>query len=735
MASLGGYTIEEELGRGSMGVVYAASRGGRRVVIKVMTAAGALDPDALARFVVEARALARLDHPNIVRFVEAGASGGTPFVALEHIEGETLARRLSRGPLPPLEAARVAARLAGAVHHAHQRSILHRDLKPANVILRPDGSPTVVDFGLAKVLEAGYGPRLSRTGDVIGTPLFMAPEQALGIVSDIGPWTDVYGLGAVLYACLTGGPPVVAADVAAALHAVANVAPAPPSRATPGLDPALEELCLRALAKAPGDRFPSAASLEASLEEWLAAARRPPLPRPPARGATRGALGGAAVGLVVLAVAWALRAPDLREGELPAPPVASPAPVVPGAPPVTSPAPAEPAPEQLAKELLAVAIGLQRQGHIDEAARSVARVVELTPGDAEAWAFLGKLRGDLGDTAAGLAACDQAVALDPASVAAHINRGGLRFAAGDLEGALEDCSQALAAPSITAGDWVNATYNRATIRLSLGELPQALADLDVLCQRHDGADERALRAQTHEAMGELEAAAVDYDRCVALDPSRGDVALRLARLRFDGLLDHEGARRALDVARRARPNDPAVWILGARLGGPRAVAEAERATTLAPQDPDALAAQAAALLDAGDVRGASRAATAAAQGAAPPAAALITRAAVRRAEGDERGARDDLARALRGPLSPRARADAAELLQQLDGPDAALRALGPALAEKRPPAPLLVLAAELNIVAGRTTDAAAAYERAAVRAPDHPCATTWRETAAALRAR
>src|SRR5262245_30991858 len=205
-----GYEVLGELGRGGMGVVYKARQAGlnRVVALKMVLAGGHAGPAELARFRVEAEAVARLQHPNIVGVFEVGEAGGRPFLSLEFCPEGSLEQRLGGTPLPPEEAARLVETLAGAMHAAHRTGVVHRDLKPANVLLGADGTPKVSDFGLAKRLGEAAGQ--TATGAVLGTPSYMAPEQAEGR-KDVGPAADVYALGAILYECLTGRPPFKAA--------------------------------------------------------------------------------------------------------------------------------------------------------------------------------------------------------------------------------------------------------------------------------------------------------------------------------------------------------------------------------------------------------------------------------------------------------------------------------------------------------------------------------------------
>jgi tetratricopeptide (TPR) repeat protein/tRNA A-37 threonylcarbamoyl transferase component Bud32 len=271
--ALDGYEVLDELGRGGMGVVYKARhlRLKRLVALKLILQGEFASEHERARFLVETEMLGRLRHPNIVQVFEAGQQDGRPFLALEYIEGGTLAQRLAaRGALAPREAAALVAQLARAIQHAHAQGVIHRDIKSANVLLAPAPSgpvPKITDFGVA--CQPGGG-ELSQTGQVIGTPAYMPPEQARGERQSLGPPADVYSLGAVLYEALTGQPPFKGATPLETVRQVLNDEPIPPARLRPGLDADLCTICLKCLSKEPEGRYASALALAEDLDRWLA---------------------------------------------------------------------------------------------------------------------------------------------------------------------------------------------------------------------------------------------------------------------------------------------------------------------------------------------------------------------------------------------------------------------------------------------------------------------------------
>jgi WD40 repeat protein/serine/threonine protein kinase len=264
-----GYEIVGELGRGGMGVVYKArqTKLNRVVALKMVLSGQHAGKDDLYRFRTEAEAVACLQHENIVQIYEVGEQDGRPYFSLEYVPGGTLDDKLEReAPLPPANAARLMETLARAVHVAHQHGIIHRDLKPGNVLLTSDGAPKITDFGLAKRLDT---PGQTSTGSVMGTPSYMAPEQAEGRTRDIGTPTDVWALGAILYETLTGRPPFLADAPLDTMLLVVRADPVPPARLNHKVPRDLDTICLKCLEKDPRRRYPSALALAEDLQRFL----------------------------------------------------------------------------------------------------------------------------------------------------------------------------------------------------------------------------------------------------------------------------------------------------------------------------------------------------------------------------------------------------------------------------------------------------------------------------------
>lgn len=291
-----GYEILGKLGHGGMGVVYKARQVGlkRIVALKVIRAGMHASTEQRLRFRREAEAVARLHHPNIVQIYDIGEHDGLPYFSLEHVEGGSLQQAAAATPQPPREAAALIEKIARALHYAHVNGIVHRDLKPANILLAgyakkspgsqtvamtddTDGSgsrsvepgvvPKISDFGLAKGFEEDA--TLTQSGQIVGSPSYMAPEQASGNVKDVGPLVDVYSLGATLYDLLTGRPPFKGMSVIETLDQVRNQEPVPPTELQHSIPRDLETICLKCLAKEPHRRYPSAEALAEDLRRFL----------------------------------------------------------------------------------------------------------------------------------------------------------------------------------------------------------------------------------------------------------------------------------------------------------------------------------------------------------------------------------------------------------------------------------------------------------------------------------
>ncbi|HEV8377628.1 MAG TPA: protein kinase [Tepidisphaeraceae bacterium] len=274
-----GYQLLREIGAGGMGVVYTARQLGLNRVVAIKMLRGHFDRRDLQRFVQEAETAAAIHHTNIVHIYEVGSIEGKPFFSMEYLEGGTLAAKLA-SPMKPREAAELIQTLAKALQVAHSRGVVHRDLKPANVLFSSDGCPKLTDFGIAKRM-ADHG-KLTQSGVVMGTPNYMAPEQAEGASNQAGPAADVYSLGSILYELLAGRPPFVAADSDTPLAVrVLQEDPVSPAFHQPSIPRELEAICLMCLHKKPSARYASADALVEDLRRFLA--DEPIVARPPTK--------------------------------------------------------------------------------------------------------------------------------------------------------------------------------------------------------------------------------------------------------------------------------------------------------------------------------------------------------------------------------------------------------------------------------------------------------------------
>src|SRR2546430_14719044 len=269
LGELGDYELLEEIGRGAQGVVFRARQKSlnRIVALKVISLGQWASRAHLKRFRREAEAAASLDHPCIVPIYEVDERDGSCYFSMKFVEGGQLDEVVERTPMSVRQAAELIAKVARTVHYAHDHGILHRDIKPGNILLDAKGEPHLTDFGLARLMETES--TVTHTLDVIGTPSYMAPEQAVGNNAAVSSVTDVYGLGAVLYQLLTGQPPFAGGTTYETIKLVLDTEPRQPRLLNPKIDRDLSTICLKCLEKDPKRRYSSALALAQDLEHWL----------------------------------------------------------------------------------------------------------------------------------------------------------------------------------------------------------------------------------------------------------------------------------------------------------------------------------------------------------------------------------------------------------------------------------------------------------------------------------
>ncbi|MGI8437584.1 MAG: protein kinase domain-containing protein, partial [Chthoniobacterales bacterium] len=269
LGELGDYELLEEVGRGGQGVVFRARQKSlnRIVALKVISLGPWASKAHLKRFRLEAEAAARLEHPGIVPIHEVGERDGSCYFSMKFVEGGQIDEVALREPMPIRRAVELITKVARTVHYAHEHGILHRDIKPGNILLDAKGEPHLTDFGLARLVETES--TMTRTLDVLGTPSYMAPEQAMGNNAAVSSLTDIYGLGAVLYQLLTGQPPFAGGATYETIKLLLETEPRPPRLLNPKIDRDLSTICLKCLAKDPKRRYASALALAEDLERWL----------------------------------------------------------------------------------------------------------------------------------------------------------------------------------------------------------------------------------------------------------------------------------------------------------------------------------------------------------------------------------------------------------------------------------------------------------------------------------
>src|SRR5262245_6137363 len=269
LGELGDYELLEEIGRGGQGVVFRARQKSlnRTVALTVISLGPWASKAHLKRFRLEAEAAARLEHPGIVPIHEVGERDGSCYFSMKFVEGGQLDEVVGRTPISIRQAAELIVKIARTVHYAHEHGILHRDIKPGNILLDKNGEPHLTDFGLARLLDTQSS--VTRTIDVLGTPSYMAPEQAAGETTKLSKATDVYGLGAVLYQLLTGQPPFAGGTTYETIRLLRDTEPRLPRQLNPKVDRDLSTICLKCLEKDPERRYASAVALAEDLEHWL----------------------------------------------------------------------------------------------------------------------------------------------------------------------------------------------------------------------------------------------------------------------------------------------------------------------------------------------------------------------------------------------------------------------------------------------------------------------------------
>ncbi|MBI4618379.1 MAG: protein kinase [Planctomycetes bacterium] len=611
-AVIGGrYELRRTLGEGGMAVVHEAyDRELRRTVaIKILKESRSEKDQVSRRLRREARALARLSHPNVVTVYDTGEHEGATYLVMELVRGRSLDEILPARPTHQRPLIEALAKVARGVAHAHEEGIVHRDLKPANILVPQEGEPKVTDFGLARLAETGTA--LTRSGAMLGTPLYMSPEQVEGRTKAIDARTDVYALGAILYRILAGRTPHVATSVIELSQKIAREDPVPPRKIAPTTPRELETIALKALEKDPARRYADAGEFAAELARFLAgkpirASRPSGVHRTVRRWSRRPALVlGVGAGLVALWIAlWVALPEGDRPEEIEGPPV-----------PGLGPRRIEDENLERARERVEAGRRILEQARayarvakyrIEELARIVAqaseefeRALEDSPEDEGAWLGIAEARAMAGDAPGALAACDRAVAAAPGSTAARIARGRQRLRA--YEGA----------------------------RHEKGGRPKA-----------ETAESAELREKIEADLASAETSAAEVrERLLA----RGSLAFVRGR--------HEEAEEFLAEYLALSPDDgPAHWCRGHALSHlgryDEARTEMSEALRCNVRDLEALLSRADALLRAGDPAGAALDYEAVLAADPRSELALLGRGLTKNASGDLRGALADLGAAI-----------------------------------------------------------------------------------------
>jgi serine/threonine protein kinase/tetratricopeptide (TPR) repeat protein len=577
--SIGDYIVKDEIARGGMGIVYRGVRRGAwtDVAIKVLLHADSAPPTAVARFRRETRSMLLVDHPNVVRLLDAGEHRERPFLVMTFVEGTSLQDRIeAQGPLTPRHAAQIAAKLAGALTAIHAQGIIHRDVKPDNVILTPSGEPLLTDFGVAKDLDSES--RLSKTGMFMGSPGFWPPEQVTGKLEKIGPASDIYTLGGTLFALLTSDPPFQAETLVEYLQATCSTPATPPSGQNPAVPKELDRIVLKCLEKRIEDRYPDAAALQTDLHAFL---EGPPAPKRSARGVAV-ALAICALGVGLLAT-HDRTAPPGRTSLVPpathppTPPVEAARPDREGPPPETK-TPQGRTPLALTPNL---DVAWRRRGQArldlgeyDGALADLEQALSVDPADTQARYLAAMCLAHMGDPTRALASFNELLRRDPVHADGYYNRG-LVYSDLDLSGqARSDFAQALAAlPAedprrhpVEARLSEEATRSESANAARLARRAKATKVFPPLTALQGMKPERALalcadalatdptwakayadRGQILHSSGDYDSALVDYARCLALNPMNGR-AYNLRGLTYLSLNKNELALESFNQA-------------------------------------------------------------------------------------------------------------------------------------------------------------------------------------------
>jgi tetratricopeptide (TPR) repeat protein len=635
---LGGrYELLGELGSGGMARVWRArdTTLGRDVAVKVLHPR--FGPSTAPRLIREARALAAVDHPHVVRVFDAGESPQGPYLVMEFLVGRTIEARMRDGPWPLREAVESLEAVARAVHAAHEAGIVHRDLKPSNIMREPDGRIVVTDFSLAHAIKAEDA--LTKAGAVIGTPLYMAPEQVRGRNEAIDARTDVYALGVMLYEAATGRLPHVGRTLVEVYESILVADAVPPRALSRDVPVELEAICLRAIAREPERRFQTALAFAEALRGFLAGTRANTVVRRRASPSRRRRWAAVAIAGVVAAVAVAAGV-------------------------VARPRGAEVDAQRRGRERLA-------RGEYVAAVADLTAAIDRDPRCWSAYADRAAALDGLGALDAALKDHDAAVAGDPTRAIAHLHRASTLLRLGRATEARDSLDEALRLD----GTLADGLLMRAQVRALLDDLDGAFRDFEDALRRAPGDasvwhNRAVLRLKCGDAIGALR----DLDEAVAIRPHYAETRSVRATTR-SWLGDSEGARRDYDEAIRLRPGHAATFSnrgsLRLSTGDPAgALDDFERAVDLAPEDVMFRCNRALALEQLGRIAAALDELTEAVRRSPNASRPYAFRAIVRASSGDLPGGLEDCARAVelgrREPDPYYARAKVRALLGDVD---------------------------------------------------------------------